>query len=264
VLTKLNLADLWAAESTHALTLSASGRRRVVAPANETCTRFCVQMLYSSLYANSATEHTPALADIQIDGDALDLTCPLCGTADSDTKHHLFHECAETRGALDTMQEAIVAAIHTASGGAITALAALPIASAATSRPDFFAGQIPRRAHDLILAARRAAGTDETGGQCTIPLPGAIQQLILKHCYTVHMTRKKCVDAEISTADHRCQSSHRAGTSRPTGTPCGGQTSTRQEPRPAASNRRAPATSPNSPQHPLACMPPSLASLGVG
>ena len=91
--TKLNLPALWASESTHALTLRTAGTRREhVAPANEHRTRFCAQMLYKScLYAKDAIEHTPELANVEIDGNTLDLTCPLCGAGDSDTTHHLFH-----------------------------------------------------------------------------------------------------------------------------------------------------------------------------
>jgi ribonuclease HI len=201
--TKLNLQALWAAESTHALTLRTAGRRGAVAPANEYRTRFCVQMLYEScFYAKDATEHTPALAEVEIGGNTLDLTCPLCGAADSDSKHHLFHECAETRAAQAAMQRAIAEAISAASAGAISAQAASDIASAATSRPDFFAGQIPKRALDLLLAAKRAsAGATGAGEQCAIPQPGTIQQLILKHCKAVHETRKRVVDTDIKAAD---------------------------------------------------------------
>ena len=203
--TKLNLPALWASESTHALTLrSAGARHQTVAPTNEHRTRFCAQMLYQSChYAKDATEHTPALADVEIDGNTLDLTCPLCGADDSDTTHHLFHECTATRAELDKMHQAIAVAIRTASAGAISAPMAADIASAATSRPDFFAGQIPKRAQELLLAARRAStgASGRAGEPCAIPQQGAIQQLILKHCKAVHETRKQAVDAAIKAAD---------------------------------------------------------------
>ena len=92
---------------------------------------------------------------------------------------------------------------RTASAGVIRACVAADIASAATSRPDFFAGQIPKRALELLLAARRApAGASGGAGElCAIPQQGVIQQLILKHCRTVHETRKQAVDAAIKAAD---------------------------------------------------------------
>ena len=200
--TKRDWTDTWVAESTHALTLASAGRRITVAPANEWHTRFCFQMLYgSSHYAKEATEHRSELAAVLIDGNSLDLSCPLCEQADSDTKHHLFHECAETHSARDAMQQNIADTIRAASARRIGAQAASDVASAATSRPDFYAGQIPQTAHDLLLAAKRGAEANGAGVKCGLPLPGTIQQTILKHCRAIHETRKALVDATIATAD---------------------------------------------------------------
>jgi hypothetical protein len=131
-------------------------------------------------------------------GPTLDTRCPLCLQAGEhhpgeDTVEHLFSECRSTDAARAALKSAIVGALTRVSQDQMPTGDALRVAASAVTARDFYAGQVPSHAKELLDdSCRRTQWKNDKGELIRYPV-GAIHTVILTWAAELHARRRRLI-----------------------------------------------------------------------